>query len=187
MSIDFAADMEANAPAINNEQLQMIADLADQQRTLEERITKGEVYLAQLKESLREISDKRLPNAMAEVGMSEFKLADGTKITIKDEVYCSIPKENPGPAFAWLRENNFDSLIKNEIMVSFGKGQDEDAIKVAHLIADAGFRPEQKQTVHPMTLKAFIKEQMGKGTDVPLEAFGAYAVARAKVALPKGK
>jgi hypothetical protein len=38
-----------------------------------------------------------------------------------------------------------------------------------------------KEGVHAQTLKAFIKEQMAKGVDVPLELFGAYPYSKAVI------
>lgn len=185
MAIDFAAELEANPPEFTNEQMAMIADLASRQVTIEEYIAKAEANLATAKENWRKIAEVALPNAMAEVGMSEFKLENGTVVNVKQEVYASIPKDNVGPAFAWLRTNNLDGVIKNVISVQFGKGEDADAIKAAEALAEQGFRPEQVQTVHPMTLKALLKEQMEKGVDVPLKDFGAHVVNRAKVEIPK--
>lgn len=187
MGIDFLKEMEANPPELNNEQMAMIADLAARQVVLEEYIAKCESNAEAAKVNLRKISEVALPNAMAEVGMSEFKLSNGTVVKVKQEVYASIPKDNTGPAFAWLREHNLDAVIKNVISVEFGKGEDQEAIRAATALAEEGFKPTQNQTVHPMTLKALLKEQMEKGVDVPLTAFGAHTVNKSKVELPKEK
>ena len=39
--------------------------------------------------------------------------------------------------------------------------------------------PDQKETVHAMTLRAFIKERVESGDDFPMELFGAYVGQRA--------
>ena len=45
-----------------------------------------------------------------------------------------------------------------------------------------GLNYEQKETVHPQTLKALLKEQMALGKiDVPLDTFNAYVVTKAVV------
>lgn len=181
MTIDFAAEVASNPPAITNEHLAMITALAEKQIMIEDWIKKREDELKVAKEELRKVSEVAIPNAMAEVGMTEFKLVDGSKITIKQEIYASIPADNKEPAFNWLRRTGNEGLIKNVISCQFGKGEDAEAMAAAQALVELGLRPEQQQTVHPMTLKAFLKEQMEKGVDVPLTDFGAYTFNKTKI------
>ena len=44
-----------------------------------------------------------------------------------------------------------------------------------------GFDPALDQGVHAQTLKAFLKEQLSKGANIPLELFGARPVWTAKI------
>lgn len=170
---------------LNDEELQMISGLAQKQVQLETSIANLLQQVADKNEQLKEVQERLLPNAMAEVGMAEFKLEDGTKISIKNDVHCSIPKDDGGRAFGWLRDHEFGGLIKNQIIAEFGKGEDEQAIAAATLLAEHGYHPEQKQSVHPSTLKAFVKEQMNKGNEIPLDVFGAFTTTKSKVELPK--
>jgi hypothetical protein len=166
---------------LNDEELAMVSALAEKQVSLEVRIAKGEELLKSLKKELDEVRDKELPNALAECGLSEIKLTDGTKITVKQEVYASITEEKAPMAFGWLREHDHGALIKNVISTEFGKGEDEKAVEAATVLAEAGFRPTQKESVHPMTLKAFLKEQINKGEEIPLDLFSAHIVNRSKI------
>lgn len=181
--IDFLAD--ALPQTFSDEQLKMISGLADRQVEIEKYIAKAEANLEIAKENWRKIAEKELPNAMQEIGMTEFKLSNGTVISVKQKVYASIPKDNKEPAFAWLRENNLDGVIKNTVAVQFAKGEDAKALELANNLALQGLIPEQTQNVHPQTLMALIREQLDKGVEVPLEKFGAHVVNQAKVALPK--
>ncbi len=165
---------------ITDEELLMVSTIADKQVQIERHLAEAEEIIAGLKKDLETVRDKELPNAMAEVGLSSMTLTNGRKITLSTEVYASIPKDNPA-AFQWLRSSGFGALIKNVISVEFGKDEDALATEAAETLASAGFSPTQKETVHPMTLKAFLKEQIGKGTDVPLKDFGAFVVTRSKV------
>lgn len=181
--IDFLADAEKPAE-ITNEQLKMISDLAAQQVKIEDWIEKREGELKKAKEELRKISEVAIPNAMMEIGMSQFTLLDGSKVSVKQEVYASIAEGKQDAAFNWLRKTGNDGLIKNVISCQFSKGEDEEAIKAAQALVELGYRPEQKQSVHPMTLKAFLKEQMEKGVEVPLADFGAHTVNKTKIVRP---
>ena len=44
-----------------------------------------------------------------------------------------------------------------------------------------GLSPQVRQSVHPSTLKAFIKEQFTSGNDVPTEPFGVYIGSKATI------
>jgi len=48
-----------------------------------------------------------------------------------------------------------------------------------------GLDPEQKEAVHPSTLKAFVKEQIEKGSEIPSETFGIFI--GQKTVIKKGK
>jgi hypothetical protein len=180
-----AATESAEMP--ENTALEQVRDLAIRQMQWEDYMFKLEAKLVEAKKEWRDIAEKELPNKMMECGISNYTLVDGSKISMKQEYYASIPKDNPDPAFMWLREHNLDGIIKNEVTVGFSKGEDALASEFAQWVAEKGLRPEQKTTIHAMTLKAFVKEQMEKGVDIPVEAFGVYTVTRSKVELPKVK
>src|SRR3990172_8961924 len=89
-NIDFEKD--AGEIKITDEQVKQIALLAEMQRNLEAVIEQQTEMLEEFAKQHRRVSEVDLPAAMAEAGMLEFKLADGTQIKIKPEVYASIPK-----------------------------------------------------------------------------------------------
>jgi hypothetical protein len=167
--------------SISDEELQIVSSLAEKQLQIEEQVAELETNLELAKEALKKVSELDLPSAMAEIGMTAFTLTSGRKIVLKTDVYASIPKDNTQRAFAWLREHEFGSLIKNVISAEFGKGEDALAIEAATVLAEAGFKPTQKESVHPMTLKAFINEQLKEGKEIPLDYFGAFIVTKSKV------
>lgn len=179
--------------ALSNEELAMISNLARKQVDIEKEIFDLEDKAKAAKERLKEVQEIELPNAMAEVQMSSFTLADGTKVSIKEDYYASIAKEDDeffkrSRAFAWLRNNSFGALIKNQVICEFGKGEDELAQRALEMLALEGFNAIQSQNVHPMTLKAFVKEQCTKGEqEFPMDIFNAGTLIRSKVDLPKAK
>ena len=85
------------------------------------------------------------------------------------------PKDNMESAYKWLRDNGYGDLIKNEIAVPFGRGEDERANDLLKTLVNNGYEPNQKTVVHPQTLKAFVKEQLESGKELPLDLLGAYA------------
>jgi hypothetical protein len=106
---------------------------------------------------------------------------DGLTVQTKVQVHASIPVGRKDEAFAWLRENNLDSIIKNDVTISFGKGEDNVAGDVVGLLQDRGFDPKTKTHVHPSTLKAFVKERITEGKPIDLDMFGAFVANTAEI------
>ena len=80
-----------------------------------------------------------------------------------------------------MRENNHGDLIKNNLSVSFGKGEDADAVKLKESLEKQGLVVDQKQDVHWQTLRGFVKEQIEKNKTIPSETFGLYIANRTKI------
>jgi len=49
------------------------------------------------------------------------------------------------------------------LTLTFGQGDDAIAKELGELLASKGHLPDQKETVHPSTLRAFVKEQIESG------------------------
>jgi len=79
-----------------------------------------------------------------------------------------------------LRDNHFGDLIKNDVSVSFGRGEDNDAEKLVEHIEGLGLVHKQKESVHYQTLKAFATEQHQKGASLPDE-FGVHVANKTKL------
>jgi len=65
--------------------------------------------------------------------------------------------------------------------VRFGRGEDELCDRLKNLLGEQGFPLEQAEKVEPMTLKAFVKEQIERGNEIPLDLFGVFVGQRAKI------
>jgi hypothetical protein len=169
MSINFEKDAKVK---VSNEMLAEISALTSRQIMLENEIKNQEVILKELKEELYTLQEIAIPDKFAEYGISEIKLEDGSKVTIKQYYGASISGENRDAAFGWLREHEFDDLIKHQISTSLGKGEDEKAQAITAALQNIGVTYVDKEDVHPMTLRAFVKEQIESGNaDFPLDTF----------------
>ena len=142
-------------------------------KTLSENITRflriggmignTEERLRKLKEQYRRLSEEDLPQKMAELGMQDLRLKDGSRITIDMFYATRINNNNRGAAHAWLRQQGHGDIIKNQVSVTFGKGEDATALETMTLLEQEGLFPAQKESVHPSTLKAFVKERIESG------------------------
>ena len=152
-------------------ELNTIRKLACDQRDWEKKVSQLKFELDSATEALRQIQEFLLPNAMSAVGMSEFKMIDGSKITIKDDLDASVRADHASDAFDWLTEQGLDGIIKDNVTVKFDKGQTENAQIIMAFCKNHKFNAEEKMSVHPQTLKATVKEQMAKGIQFPDELF----------------
>lgn len=165
----FMADAEVEIP--NDIELNEIVKLASDQRNWENRIATLEEQLETAKESLRQVQEYLLPEAMTNMGLSEFKMVDGSKITIRDDVYASIRKDKLAEAVEWLGSIGLGDIVKDKVDVAFGRGQANDAEQLLSYCRQMGFNASETLSVHPQTLKATVKEQMARGVEFPEEYF----------------
>lgn len=156
---------------INNGELNEISELANDQLELEKRVAMLEGHLSDAKEELRNIQEYLLPEAMGAVGMAEFKLANGYKITVKEDVYASIRKDYVDNAVAWLDANGLGGIVKDQVAVDFARGEFSDVTELLEFCRNNGLQASEKLSVHPMTLKATVKEMRAKGMQFPEEFF----------------
>jgi hypothetical protein len=118
---------------------------------------------------------------MSELGLESLTLKDGSSVKVKQLVQASIPVRYREEAFQWLRDNGHGDLIKNQVSATFGKGEDTSANDFIDKISSLGYEPTQKVWVEPMTLKAFVREQITEGTELPMDKFGVFVGAETKI------
>lgn len=158
-----------------------LAKLADMLARLERRRVDVERDLKELDKDIQRLQEHEIPALMAELGFKSFKLENGAEVTVKPYYSASINKERQEEAFSWLKDNGFGDLIKNVVAANFGRGQEELAEKVLAELAQKGYNTSSKTWVEPMTLKAFVKEQIEKGESVPDDLFGVYVGQKATI------
>ena len=157
-----------------------LSSLVRDLRRVESEIETAENHLKSLKQQKHKLSVENIPQVMDEMGVERVDV-DGVTVARKMIVHASIPKDRQPEAFSWLRENNLDDIIKNDVTCSFGKGEDNTAGDVVGLLQERGFDPKTKTSVHPSTLKAFVKERFMEGKPLDLDLFGAFIVNAAEI------
>ena len=144
-------------------------------RNLEDQIKNAEDSVSKLKEKAKTLSEYELPKMMEEMHITKLKLKDGESVEIKKIYGASIPVDKQQEAFTWLRDHDLGDIIKNDITVTFGRGEDNKASEYATLAQGQGFEPVQKIGVHPQTLKAVVRERLESGQEMPSDLFKTYA------------
>jgi hypothetical protein len=157
-----------------------LSNLVRTLRGVEQEIKDAEEHIKALKQQKHKLSTEQIPALMDEMGVERLDV-DGVTVARKLIVHASIPADRKDEAFGWLRENSLDDIIKNDVSLSFGRGQDNIAGDLVDRLRAEGFDPQTKTAIHPMTLKAFVKERFENGKPIDLDMFGAYVVNAAEI------
>ena len=149
----------------------------------EDEIAALEEQLKNKKAEADDIGSRVIPELLSEQGLSEIKLSDGSKVSVKKEYRATVPQdeERKGAALQWLRDNGLGDIIKNNVSVSFGKGEDDKAEQLLNLAAENGFQPQQKSDVAWNTLTAIYRERDQAGLEMPSECFSLWIKDRTKI------
>lgn len=158
-----------------------IATACNKLLDIQKEVSALEDQLKKKKEQELKLSEQDIPNLMQKAGAASIKLTDGTAVEIKPYYGARIPASRTEEAFNWLRENNFADLIKNNVTLTFGRNEDNMAKSLVDDLRNKGHNVKQAEKVEPMTLKAFVREQIEKGKDVPADLFGVYVATRTKL------
>ena len=175
--------MEADASALDEIKTEGGSKLSDLIREAQKQSSLLEQHEQAAKDAKKEyqrITRELIPAEMEAMGLERVDV-DGNSISLNQFVYASIPASRKEEAFNFLRSVGEDDIIKNEVTVQFGKGQDNRAGAFFDDCLNQGYDPAQKQSVHPMTLKGWVKERLQAGEEIDLEMFGAYVGTEAKI------
>ncbi len=174
-------ESDVKTPTIGDNSLKEMADLCAEQAALEDEMKQLEEQLKAKAKAARKLSQEIIPAKMSELGLESLTLKDGSSVKVKQLVQASIPVKYREEAFQWLRDNGHGDLIKNQVSATFGKGEDDSASNFIDKIEELGYQPNQKVWVEPMTLKAFVREQIAGGSEIPMDKFGVFVGAETKI------
>jgi hypothetical protein len=175
---DDAKEQTANQAARFS--LEELVKIGEELEQLKAKADEVAAKLDSYNDEIRRLETETLPDGLKNLGIKTITLSSGAKIALIDIISASITDENRVAAHDWLRTHDHGDIIKNNVIVSFGKGEDHYAEKLVEYLIK--IRDEdhirfgdlvQKEAVHPSTLKAFVKEQLSKG-GFPGELFKLY-------------
>ena len=183
--------------ASSSNELGAVSELAERQLQLEDNIVALEDQLKQAKQDLKRVAEQDLPELMQSLNIKEFKLNDGTRITVNDIVSGSIPSQGAidkakgdkrddlklrqERCFEYLRGAHASSMIKNIVEVQFQSGEDGKCKEFKETLEESDHLYSSKAGVHPSSLNAWLKEQIAEGKNVPFEDFKVFTGNRAKI------
>src|SRR5581483_3977771 len=138
---------------LSDEQLARVARTTEMLQQEQRSVDALEAELKAHKQRLQELETQTLPDLMTELGLEGVTLKDGSSVTVKPFVAAHISKEHEDAAFAWLESHGYGDIIKERTIVS----------------------------IHPSTLKAWAKERVEAGDEIPDDLFGIFIGRKAVV------
>ncbi len=123
-------------------------------------------------------------SAMDAANMKQFETADGKTIKLNRVTRAAIPKNEAQAAAAekWLLENGHGDLIKYTVEAKLDRNQHNMVGGIlATLKENYGVEAVSRASVHAQTLSAWVREQQGKGKELPEDLLGIYVQTDIKV------
>ena len=178
--IDFEKDQQKVA---ENTDLSALSIHVEKIMDLDKQLEHQENIMKELKNQRDKISSETIPAILAEQGLQSLKLADGTVLEVNKKYSCTLPKDpqKKASAYQWLRDQGLGDIIKNEVAVTFGKGEDNKAQSLIDLAVANGYEPSQKSDVAWNTLTALYEERVKAGLDMPSDVFNLWIKDKTKI------
>ena len=174
-------EQDAGALQVKNEDLDSVGALARRAKLLEKEIDELDIVLKERKEQQRKLLEESIPAMLQELGMKKFVMADGSTIDVKPFYSASIKEENRAVAYQWLRDNGYDDIIKNTVSVRFGRNEDKLCETLINSLRQQNYPVEQTEKIEPQTLKAWAREMVERGQEIPTETFSLYVGPKATI------
>lgn len=127
------------------------------------------------------LSEQDIPEMMTKGGLTELKRSDGSTIKVQEDLFASLPKIRAVEIMAEVRNRGGEDMIKNELSIELGKGQNALAEKVEAFAKELALTVERSESIHSATYKKWIKTQMTSDKPIDLAFFGAYKKTTAKL------
>jgi len=165
---------------VGEEGTKKLSSLIRQSVDLTKQVKDAEQYLKDMQYKKRTIDEEDIPSLMEELGVQSLTV-DGNKVSIDKFVSARIPEHKKEEAFNFIRSIGEGDIIKNEVVVGFGMGQDNVAGAVVDDLRNQGLSPAQKTHIHPMTLRTWAKNRIENSQEIDFDLFGIYVGNRAKI------
>ena len=158
-----------------------LSEAIEKLKSVGAQVLAAESKLKELKEQEKYINNFTIPEIMNKMNLSTVKLKDGSELSVK-KVYSATMKADKKPqAIQWLRDNGLGDIIKNNISVTFGQGEENKAMAYANLAKEHGYEPSQKEDAHHASVSAVMKEWKEKGNEIPSDLFSVLDVDQVKI------
>lgn len=171
------ADLEGDAPetqALTNEKMRELTELSNELKGQREKIIDIEDKLKKARIAERDLSEGKIPQLMTEIGVERIDLKDGGSVIIKEDLKININNGNRTRVMDFIRKEGDSAIIKNEVSVIFGKGEEEEADRCFMNLDKSHENVSRGSTVNTGTFKSMVKELIENGVNVPFKELGIF-------------
>jgi hypothetical protein len=164
-----------------SDKLVRLRDAVRRQRDLELQLRDAKSTVERYSQQVYELQHKELPDLFFEAGVNLVGLTPEGNFPGYDaklspfyraNIAASWEPDKKQAAFDYLEKIGAGDLIKHVITIRLGKGDMATARKVQAALEKMKVDYSAELNVHPMTLTAWLKEQVESGTMPPLELLG---------------
>ena len=163
--------------------LEAITEMANEVESIQETIATLEEALKAHRTKLHELTLKKLPDAMAEIGQTKFSLENGTEFKLEDIVSGTVPKDPTKRIIALehVKELGAEGIIKDTMTVAFNKEDHNMAGVIADDLRSQGYNVELVSSIAPQTYLKFARDALKDGENIDLEKLGLFSGRRVKI------
>lgn len=188
---DNQIEFDIEEPVLPAERLGQLSQLAENSRKWQRTVNLLEEELKKAKEQLDKYNNDLIPKLMDDLKIAKFTTSSGVMVEVKEDI-----RANPGGAkdmdrflkvCEWLTEQGHAALIRHEVGLAFGPGEEEavkQVLAALEPVADQLHKPiADERSINTNTFAAFIREQLKNGIDVP-EFCNVFRQRVAKIVVP---
>ena len=175
-------DMRKDAPdQSNNIDPDKLSTEVEKLQSIQQQIKDLEDRVKDLKEDEKYFSCVVIPKLMEDMNLASLKLKDGSELTVKKIFSATLKADKKAEGIHWLRDNGLGDIVKNNITVTFGQGEDNKAVEYAGLARERGYEPTQDEKVHHASLTVVMKDFKEKGNEIPTDLFSTFDGSQTKL------
>jgi len=182
-------DLFYDPPKVNDDKLAEIIKQTQYLDELKKYYDLEKDRLASIASEIFALENTTIPAAMAEIGLNEFGLPDGTRVSLIDKYEVKMPKETAkrGKVFSTLEEIGAGDIIQTDVVMSFGKSEHNAAIDIYEQLLGSGFHPNMSSNVHAATYRSFMIDAFKTGVSISFPEMGFKAWRSVEFKQPKRK
>jgi hypothetical protein len=149
------------------QRLRSLLELEAEQRAVVEQLTAA---LSDAKDALRRTQRESLPAVLREAGLDAAELP-GARVALVADCELSIPAAARWEAMSWLERSGHRGLLRREVMASPEDEPGMERAAVALIQAGVDEVVGSVKLPHYQTLRAFGRETLANGWELPEELF----------------
>lgn len=179
----------------SDDQLASLNSLVARAVDLQDHLAFLENAFEQAQKEYRQIVEKDLVERLAAAGTLNYTTTQGAKVEVTKGLMVSELKdpvkrmERAKAQAEWLESVGGESLIKEEVTVTFEKGDHAQCKRVLEMLEALRLPVPivHGESVHPSSLKSFVTDYMAnvEGKEPPLKELGLFLKTEAKIKMPK--